>query len=342
MKMLFPEKYVPLSVQSNNKMKKIFFVAVTLLSVACQQQQMLFTNPALRHGAADPTIFRAPDKYFYLYSEENIWRSKNLLDWDSVGRFFTDESYPRWGTDKAGIWAPDINLINGRYVLYYTHAEPFCYNTCGIGVAVADDPKGPFTDVGPLIKSDSIGVKNSIDQFYIEEDGHKYLIWGSFEGIYGIELTDDGLALRPGAEKFPVVGVGIEASLIFKKDGYYYYFGSVDGCCAGAESTYKVIVGRSDSLFGTYLASDGQPMTYKHYDLVICGDSTFAGPGHNAEIITDGAGTDWLIYHSYLKESPQLGRLLCISPLEWENGFPKAKGGTPSGRFTAPVFNSKR
>lgn len=27
------------------------------------------------------------------------------------------------------------------------------------------------------------------------------MFWGSFRGIYGIELTADGLAIKPGAEK---------------------------------------------------------------------------------------------------------------------------------------------
>jgi arabinan endo-1,5-alpha-L-arabinosidase len=44
-----------------------------------------------------------------------------------------------------------------------------------------------------------IGVQNSIDPFYIEDDGKKYLFWGSFRGIYAIELNDDGLSLKPDA-----------------------------------------------------------------------------------------------------------------------------------------------
>ena len=53
-------------------------------------------------------------------------------------------------------------------------------------------PGRSFTDKGKLFISNEIGVQNSIDPFYIEEDGHKYLFWGSFRGIYGIELSDDG------------------------------------------------------------------------------------------------------------------------------------------------------
>ena len=32
------------------------------------------------------------------------------------------------------------------------------------------------------------------------------MFWGSFRGIYGIELTADGLAIKPGAEKKQIAG----------------------------------------------------------------------------------------------------------------------------------------
>jgi arabinan endo-1,5-alpha-L-arabinosidase len=319
-------------------MQNPIILAALLLSVSCAAPHKTFNNPVCDRNLPDPAVIRADDGYFYLYADEQIMQSKDLLDWEYVAPFFADTTRPVWGTEKAGIWAPDINYINGKYVLYYTHAEPYCYNTCGIGVAVSDSPKGPFRDIGALIKSDSIGVKNSIDQFYIEDEGNKYLIWGSFEGIYCIELTDDGLALKPGAEKRQIVDVGIEASYVLKRGQYYYYFGSVDGCCAGAESTYKVVVGRAENLFGPYYSNDGKPFTHRHYDLILHGDSLFAGPGHNAEIITDDKGDDYLLYHSYLKKTPETGRVLCMSKLEWDGGFPYIKDTTPSGAMIAPLF----
>lgn len=56
--------------------------------------------------------------------------------------------------------------------------------TCGIGVAISDTPQGPFTDLGKLFRSNEIGVHNSIDPFYIEDNGKKYLFWGSWWGIW--------------------------------------------------------------------------------------------------------------------------------------------------------------
>jgi beta-xylosidase len=328
-------------------MKKIVFILLVIMTLSCtSQKEKTYRNPVVDVSLPDPSVIRADDGYFYLYATEDIkytpiFRSKNLVDWVQVGTCFTKETRPAWGVEEAGIWAPDINYINGKYVLYYTHAAPYCHITGGLGVAVADSPAGPFTDIGPLIHADSIGVKNSIDQFYIEDGGKKYLIWGSFEGIYCIELEDNGLALKAGAEKVQIVGGGYEASYILKRDKYYYYFSSIDGCCAGAESTYKVSVGRSDNLFGPYLNKQGESMMYFRPNVILHGDSIFAGPGHNAEIVTDDAGDDWLLYHSFLKSAPEKGRVLCLDKIVWKEGWPEIEGNVPSQESKVPVFKKQ-
>ena len=60
--------------------------------------------------------------------------------------------------------------------------------TAGIGIASADSPEGPFTlDIsvdgkGKLFTSSEIDVRNSIDPCYFEDNGQKWLVWGSFNG----------------------------------------------------------------------------------------------------------------------------------------------------------------
>ncbi|MDR1561539.1 MAG: family 43 glycosylhydrolase [Dysgonamonadaceae bacterium] len=332
------------------KTKPVFlaFMLSALLIASCGKRPVAngdYHNPLMRISTPDPSIMRDSDGYFYLYATEDIrnvpvFRSRNLVEWEQIGVCFTEETRPKWGTEEAGIWAPDINKIDGRYVLYYTRAAAFCRGTCGIGVAVADNPAGPFTDIGPIIQADSIGVENSIDQCYVEDEGKKYIIWGSFEGIYAIELADDGLALRHGAEKVQVAGGGYEASNILKRGGYYYYFASIEGCCAGAESTYKVVVGKSDNLFGPYITPEGESMMRYRPSVILHGDSVFAGTGHNAEVVTDDEGNDWLLYHAFLKKEPQLGRVLCLDRLVWRNGYPDIEGRIPSQTAKAPVFQA--
>ena len=300
-----------------------------------------YKNPVINYSLPDPTILKADDGYFYLYATEDIrhtpiHRSKNLIDWELMGTAFTKETRPSI-VEKGGIWAPDINYINGQYVLYYSMSVWGGEWTCGIGVAVAEKPEGPFTDQGALFTSREIDVQNSIDPFYIEEDEKKYLFWGSFHGIYGTELTGDGLAVKDKTKKTQVAGTAYEGVYIHKRNETYYLFASIGSCCAGVNSTYTTVVGRSDKLFGPYLDKSGRSMLENNHEILIHGNERFAGTGHNSEIVTDTAGNDWLFYHAVDKQNPS-GRVLMLDRILWQNGWPVVAGNTPSSEHETPVF----
>ncbi len=209
--------------------------------------------------------------------------------------------------------------------------------TCGIGVAVSDKPEGPFTDHGKLFRSDEIGVQNSIDPFYLEEDGKKWLFWGSFHGIFAIELNSDGLTVKPGAEKRQIAGTAYEGTYILKKDGYYYLFASVGSCCEGVKSTYRTVYGRSDKLFGPYLTKDGKSMSDNQHELLIRGNDRFAGTGHNSEITTDNKGKSWILYHAIDIANPK-GRVLMLDEVLWNNNWPSVEGNCPGISRLKPSF----
>ena len=163
---------------------KISFIFILLLfcslhSYGTTPKIKVYCNPVLAKSTPDPTVIQAPDGMFYLYATEDIhnipiYKSPDLVNWTFVGTAFTDATRPTF-EPKAGLWAPDINHIDGKYVLYYAMSRWGGEHTCGIGCAVADSPAGPFTDQGKLFRSNEIGVQNSIDPFYIEENGEKYL-----------------------------------------------------------------------------------------------------------------------------------------------------------------------
>lgn len=300
-----------------------------------------YKNPVFEPVLADPSIIKAEDGYFYAYGTEDNWgdgmgpryvpivRSSNLVDWEYVGEAFTTK--PNWKLE-GGLWAPDIVYQNDQYYLYYSQSTWGDLNPA-IGVAVADNPKGPFEDKGKLFDSHEIGVQNSIDQmFYVDEDGTAFLFWGSFHGIYGIQLSEDGMSTV--GEKFEIAGRAFEAPYIIKRDGYYYFFGSLGSCCEGFWSTYRVAVGRSETIKGPYLDQDGNDLRFSEGTLILAEGEAFAGPGHNA-IVTDDAGTDWIVYHAVDKEQGFMSsgvtrRPLMIDPLVWEEGWPTVKNQSPS------------
>lgn len=300
-----------------------------------------YSNPVVNYSLPDPTIVKAKDGYFYLYATEDIrntpiHRSKDLVEWELVGTAFTDATRPSF-EPKGGLWAPDINFVDGKYLLYYSMSVWGGEWTCGIGVATSDKPEGPFTDQGKLFRSNEIGVQNSIDPFYIEEDGKKYLFWGSFRGLYAIELSDDGLSVKDGAEKQQVAGTAYEGVYIHKREGYYYMFASIGSCCAGLNSTYTTVVGRAEKLFGPYLDKKGRPMMENHHEVLIGKNDRFVGTGHNSEIVQDSEGNDWILYHAVSVANAK-GRVLMLDRVRWVNDWPFVEGAMPSIKAVRPIF----
>lgn len=301
----------------------------------------MYRNPVVAYSLPDPTIIRAEDGSFYLFATEDIrnvpiHHSDDLVSWRFVGTAFTNNSRPTF-EPNGGLWAPDINFINNQYVLFYSMSVWGGEWTCGIGVATSEKPEGPYTDRGKLFRSNEIDVQNSIDPFYIEEGGKKYLFWGSFRGIYAIELSDDGLSLKEGAEKQRVAGTAYEGVYIYKNNGFYYFFASIGSCCEGVNSTYTTVVGRSDKLMGPYLNKNGLSMSNNQHEILIRGNDRFVGTGHNSEIITDKEGKTWVLYHAVDKTNPK-GRVLMLDEIQWANGWPFVQDNTPSRSWKKPVF----
>ena len=302
-------------------------------------------QPVIDMSAPDPTVIRAEDGTFYLYATEDmrnvpIFHSANLVDWKLVGTAFIDNSRPKW-LPKGGIWAPDIQRVGGKYHLYYAKSVWGGEWDAGIGVAVSNSPAGPFVDRGCMFTSKQIGIQNCIDPFYIEDGGEKYLFFGSFHGIYGVELTADGLHVKQGAKPREVAGTFMEATYIRRRGGYYYLFGSTGTCCEGARSTYRITIGRSKSLFGPYVDKAGQRLLDNHYNILLDKDDSVLGPGHNAGLITDDAGNDYMFYHGFKASDPDAGRAVWLSRIVWADGWPSAMMEKDSQKNeTVPVIKS--
>lgn len=325
----------------------------TIPELPADTVRLTYVNPVFQPVLADPTIVRKGE-FFYAYGTEDNWgteggyhlvpvlKSHNLVTWTYLSDALQHK--PSW-KPQGGIWAPDVTEVDGKYLMYYSFSVWGDSNP-GIGLAIADRPEGPFTDQGKVFDSKEIGVNNSIDPFFMEENGMKYLFWGSFNGIYAVQLSDDGR--KPVGGKIQVAFTHLEGVYIHKRNGFYYLFGSEGSCCEGANSTYRVKVGRSTSLLGPYMDKDRNKLVSGNYGELILrsndGQTGFAGPGHNAEIITDDQGTDWILYHGMLKSKATLDngtnrRSLMLDKINWVNDWPEITGQQPSVlRQYGPVF----
>ncbi|MFA9447091.1 family 43 glycosylhydrolase [Egicoccus sp. AB-alg6-2] len=312
--------------------------SVVLLAAGCGESGPTYANPVFEPILADPGAVRGADGAWYAIGTEDDWgdgagsrplpvlRSDDLVEWEHLGEAF--ERRPRW---KDGyLWAPEVIEHDGRYLLYYAISlwgdpDP------GIGVATADEPAGPYEDLGPLFLSSEIGVGNSIDPAIVTTEDGLHLVWGSFHGIYLVELSDDGLEVR--SDPVRIAGDAWEAVKIEQRDGAFWFFGSLGSCCEGMQSTYRMAVGRADALTGPYLDRDGEDLEHSHGTLLLEGGEDFVGPGHH-DLVTDDDGQDWLLYHAYERDRPTAPsgaprRVLMLDPLDWDDdGWPQVRGGT--------------
>lgn len=352
------------------KASRISLIAGILLMIAGESYSQSYSNPVIRRDCPDPTMLddRARSGWFYLYSTQSlkdgsarpakdadsedeslinnlpIYRSKDMVNWEFVCDGFPN-GRPDWVKDSQ-LWAPDINYVDGQYVLYYSLGAWAQIFKEGSGVAVSDSPTGPFRDLGEVVSFRSTGATNSIDaNLFIDDDGRRYLFWGSLgpgSGIWMIELEKDGYKVKEGARKKHLGASNMEGAYVHKRNGWYYLFTSKGSCCKNEKSSYRMLVSRSRNVDGPYLGPNGEKLKSSRYEHVIMrGDDAarFVGTGHNTQILTDDAGQDWMAYHSYWQENDYASRCLMMDRLLWtEDGWPYFEGGTPSTESELPVI----
>jgi arabinan endo-1,5-alpha-L-arabinosidase len=113
------------------------------------------------------------------------------------------------------------------------------------------------------------------------------------------------------------VGGAIEAPYLYRHGAFYYLFTSFDRCCQGAQSTYRIMVGRSTSPTGPFVDRSGVAMTSGGGTEILAGHDAIHGPGGQS-VIAD-AGSDVLVYHYYANDnSARLG----INLIRWDSDWP--------------------
>jgi xylan 1,4-beta-xylosidase len=152
----------------------LLLVSVACASVAIAQPRSTYTNPVVAGDFPDPSVIRVGSDYWAAATSSEwapefpILHSRDLINWEIVGSVF--ERRPEWSV--GSYWAPEISEYRGRYYIYYA-ARKKSGSLC-VAVATAGQPKGPYTDHGPLVCQE-VG---SIDGFPVtDERGRRYLLW---------------------------------------------------------------------------------------------------------------------------------------------------------------------
>lgn len=304
-------------------------------------------------GTHDPSIAKEGDTWYVFATitgkdrqgELPVRCSKDLEHWSPCG--FVFKQIPDWikkeSPDTKELWAPDISYFDGKFHLYYAFSA-FGVNTSGIALLTnktlnTKSPDYRWEDQGLVLRSLKQDNFNAIDPNLILDDkGGAWLAFGSFwNGIkmrkidpktgkldekdttlYSLANRVEPPNAAPAKPGLPPDWQAIEAPFIVRHGEYYYLFVSLDMCCRGTKSTYKIMVGRSRNPNGPYSDADGKLMTQGGGTLLLDGNARWLGPG--GESVLQGKDADIMVFHAY---DGQTGHpSLQISSIVWADGWP--------------------
>lgn len=222
-------------------MKKNFFLGFIFMGfLIITGNNVIAQNPIITDQfTADPSA-RVFDGKVYLYPSHDIppvegktrpdwfcmedyhvFSSSNLSDWTDHGVIVSQYSVPWVNSNAYSMWAPDCIYRDGKYYFYFP--APAKDTTYGrgffIGVAISDNPYGPFTPEPEPIK----GVRGIDPNVFIDKDGQAYLYW-SARNIFVAKLKENMIELETEPliiENLPDKGLK-EGPFVFEKNGIYY------------------------------------------------------------------------------------------------------------------------
>jgi len=236
---------------------------------------------------------------------------------------------PELGYQPRNIWAPSVSRRGDTLYMYYS-ASRFGRNNSAIGLMThtsfdATRPAEGWQDQGLVFRSRRDDWLNAIDPYRIDLADRAFLAFGSYwDGIRMIELDpatglrkDDAVPLRLASRN----GEAVEAATILAHGGKFYLLVSFDACCKGLASTYRIMVGRADSVEGPYLDRDGTPMLDGGGTELLASTGRYVGPG--GQEVVDVDDSPWLAFHYYDGDAGGMPKLQ-LAPLAWSaDGWPE-------------------
>ena len=124
----------------------------------------------------------------------------------------------------------------------------------------------------------------------------------------------------------PEDGEWIEAPFMYKREHYYYLFANWYSCCMGSESTYQIIVGRSESPLGPFKDKKGINLLDGGGEVFLKTSRDLIGPGHAGIFrytsLADGSLKEAFSFH-YYPENEEPWATIKAFIIEWtDDGWP--------------------
>jgi beta-xylosidase len=318
---------------------------VSLLAAGAAFAEPSFV-PVYETNFPDPHVMWAGGEFIAYSTNDGInlpmATSKDLVRWAPV----MDPTQPGKRLDgmpvlapwaKEGFtWAPEVERIGGKYLLYYTASSRKLKSQC-VGVAVADGPRGPFRDTSPapLVCQSSLGGTIDADVFrdgtgqlylYYKNDGNRVgkpsHIWGQRLSANGLAVLGQPVALARDSKAWEQKLVEAP-SMVRAPTGYQlFYSGGYFGWNEGQSvSPYAMGYATCSGPLGPCAPSPDNPVLHSFVDRTA---GCISGPGHQS-VFTVGTRT-FIAFHAWAAtrgcRKAADKRYLYVAPLSWRNGKP--------------------
>ena len=194
----------------------LFFTSFSLTPVSSQTTQHIasvkstISNP-LKVEFGDPFVLYTAGTY-YMYGTGGgvdkgfaAYSSKDLVNWKHEGQVYFHNNKNGWSDPKASwdgaYWAPEVYEVKGKFYMFYSaqweenpanELENF-----RIGVAVADKPTGPFTDMADKPVFDP-GYPVIDANVFFDTDGKAYLYYSRAAYKHPVESEVADWAVKKG------------------------------------------------------------------------------------------------------------------------------------------------
>ena len=282
------------------------------------QQQGWYADPEIRVFAGQYWIYptssdpgtKAPDEstfnpeqqtlraghvihpVYLLHTSLDAFSSPDLVHWTKHPDVL-DVKNVAWAA--YAVWAPSAIHLNGKYYLFFAANDIQKTDTFpgGIGVAVSDQPGGPFKDLlgKPLVGEFHNGAQPIDPMVYQDTDGKVYLYFGGQGHCVVAQLSPDLTRVVPVADGTLYKEITpehyVEGPFMIKRRGVYYFMWS-EG--SWENSTYGVAYAKSNSPTGPFVRAGK----------ILSTDPAIAnGPGHHSVLQIPGTDEWYIVYHRH-------------------------------------------
>ena len=132
------------------------------------------------------------DATYFLMKDWLLYSTEDMVNWTYHGAQISTATF-EWARQGDKAWASQAVERNGKWYWYIC-----CSAKNGgdaLGVAVADNPEGPWVDAlgGPL----ALGTSFIDPTVFIDDDGQAYLLWGN-KGLWYGRLNEDMVSFVNG------------------------------------------------------------------------------------------------------------------------------------------------